>query len=86
MTGLDGLGTHRARAMLRAVADGRAELVCGCEPDLLVDGLCCCDQFTAHLLARDGLIRPVVPGAVGERVRAEITAAGHAALTGEVAA
>ncbi|MGH3931399.1 MAG: hypothetical protein ACRDTF_15680, partial [Pseudonocardiaceae bacterium] len=44
--------TGRVRAMLRAVSDGRGELVCSCEPDLLIDGLGCCDQFTAHRLAR----------------------------------
>lgn len=72
--------TGRGLAMLRAVSDGRAELVCSCEPDLLIDGLGCCDQFTAHRLAGAGLIRPVVRGAVGERVRAELTVAGRALL------
>lgn len=72
--------TRRVLAMLRAVSDGRAELVCSCEPDLLIDGLGCCDQYTAHRLARAGLIRPVVRGAVGERVRAELTLAGQAVL------
>jgi hypothetical protein len=71
----------RARAMLRAVSAGRGELVCSCEPDLLIDGLGCCDQFTAHRLARAGLIRPVVRGAIGERVRAELTVAGRAVLS-----
>ncbi|MGH3797357.1 MAG: hypothetical protein ACRDSP_21000 [Pseudonocardiaceae bacterium] len=67
--------------MLRAVSDGRGELVCSCEPDLLIDGLGCCDQFTAHRLARAGLIRPAIRGAVGQRVRAELTLAGRTALT-----
>ncbi len=71
----------RALAMLRAVSDGRGELVCSCEPDLLIDGLGCCDQFTAHRLARAGLIRPAIRGAVGQRVRAELTLAGRTALT-----
>lgn len=71
----------RVLAMLRAVAAGRAELTCSCEPDLFIDGLCCCDQYTAHQLARGGLIRPNAPGMVGQRVRAELTAAGHAVLT-----
>ncbi len=71
----------RALAMLRAVSDGRAELVCSCEPDLVIDGLGCCDQYTAHRLAGAGLIRPVIRGAVGQRVRAELTGAGHAVLT-----
>jgi hypothetical protein len=67
--------------MLRAVSDGRAELICSCEPDLFIDGLGCCDQYTAHLLARDGLIRPAISGAIGDRVRAELTVAGRAVLT-----
>ena len=52
----------RDRAILRAVAVGRAELVCGCVPHLLVDGLHVCDQDT-HALA--GLIAPAIPGRVG---------------------
>jgi hypothetical protein len=73
--------TGRGLAMLRAVSDGRAELVCSCEPDLFIDGLGCCDQYTAHRLARAGLIRPASSGAVGERVPAELTGAGRAVLT-----
>ena len=72
--------TCRAVAMLRAVCAGRAELICGCEPDLLIDGRCCCDQYTAHHLATSGLIRPAVAGAVGQRVPAELTDAGRVAL------
>lgn len=75
-----------ATSMLRAVAAGRGELVCGCEPDLLVDGLPCCDQFTAHRLTSAGLIRPAVQATVGQRVRAELTTAGQAALIQGVAA
>ena len=71
----------RDRALLRAVAAGRAELIGGCEPDLLIDGLCCCDQYAAHRLARAGLIRPAAPAAIGQRVPAELTAAGAAALS-----
>lgn len=72
---------RRALAMLRAVLDGRGELVCSCEPDLYVDGLGCCDQYTAHHLSEWGLIRPAIPGSIGQRVRAELTTAGRAALT-----
>lgn len=72
--------TARVLAILRAVAAGRAELTWSCEPDLFIDGLCCCDQYTAHLLAHGGLIRPRTPGMIGQRVRAELTAAGHAVL------
>jgi hypothetical protein len=79
---------RRALAMLRAVGAGRAELTCSCEPDLRVDGLPCCDQATAHDLARAGLIRPaggpVV--AVGQWTRAELTSDGRLALAGTAAA
>ncbi len=39
--------TGRDRAILRAVARGDAELACGAEPDLFLDGRCCCDQLAA---------------------------------------
>ena len=47
---------HRAIAMLRAVAAGRAELTDSREPDLRVDGLPCCDQAMAHDLVHAGLM------------------------------
>lgn len=72
--------TSRARAILRAVAHGRAEMTCSCEPDLFIDGLHCCDQSTAHALVHAGLIRQDRPGLVGNRVPARITTAGLAAL------
>jgi hypothetical protein len=77
--------TRRDLAILKAVANGRAELVYGAEPDLLLDGRCCCDQVAAHRLARAGLIAPaeLVPGVlagVGQRVPARLTAAGTAQL------
>lgn len=74
--------SRRAIAMLKAVADGRAELRCSCEPDLRVDGLSCCDQNTAHDLARAGLIRATTPVAPGRWAPAELTDAGHRALGG----
>jgi hypothetical protein len=74
--------TPRDRAILKAVAAGRAELVCGAEPDLLLDGRCCCDQVAAHRLARAGLIAPLVLARVGQRVPAGLTAAGTAQLAG----
>jgi hypothetical protein len=70
----------RALAILRAVAIGRAEITCSSEPDLFVDGLPCCDQYTAHDLAHRALIVPVRPGRLGQRVRARLTPAGAAAL------
>lgn len=72
--------TARDRAILRAVAVGRAQLVCGCEPDLIVDGCWCCDQTAAHALARDGLIAPHIPGRPGTTVLAVLTDAGRQAL------
>ncbi|MCR6490261.1 hypothetical protein M8542_46385 [Amycolatopsis sp. OK19-0408] len=72
--------SRRAIAMLKAVADGRAELRCSCEPDLRVDGLSCCDQTTAHDLARAGLIRAATLVAPGRWAPAELTDAGHRAL------
>ncbi|MET9627601.1 hypothetical protein ABZX92_09065 [Lentzea sp. NPDC006480] len=45
--------THRDRAVLRAVADGRCEIS---GSSLLVDGLCCADQFAGLRLRTAGLI------------------------------
>lgn len=72
--------THRDRAILRAVAAGTAELLGGSQPDLLVDGRCCCDQVAARRLAHAGLIAAVAPAGVGQRVPARLTAAGHQEL------
>jgi hypothetical protein len=72
-------------AMLRAVAAGRAQMSCSCEPDLFIDGFACCDQMTAHALAHGGYLRPAVDTATG-RVPAELTDAGRAALEITVAA
>lgn len=49
--------SYRALAMLRAVAQGRAEITVSLEPDLYVDGLPCSDQSAAHRLAHAGLLR-----------------------------
>ncbi|OZM72323.1 hypothetical protein CFN78_15040 [Amycolatopsis antarctica] len=78
--------SHRAMALLRAVAAQRVHMSCSCEPDLFIDGVACCDQMTAHELARNGFIRPTVIGVVGKRVPAELTDAGRAALTERPAA
>lgn len=67
--------SYRAKAMLRAVAEGRAVLSSSCEPDLFIDGVYCCDQMTAHALAHGGYL---TVGADG--VTAELTVAGRAAL------
>ncbi|MGH9290832.1 MAG: hypothetical protein ACRD0V_21470 [Acidimicrobiales bacterium] len=76
--------TARDRSILRAVSVGRAELVCGCEPDLLIDGCWCADQHAAHQLARGGLIAPHIPGRPGMRVLAILTDAGRRELAGAV--
>lgn len=69
----------RARAMLRAIAAGRGTLRCGREPDLYIDGVPCCDQFSAHELVHDGLVA-ATSGPFGQFVPAALTAAGSAAL------
>lgn len=71
---------RRERATLETVGLGRAEMRCSHEPDLFIDGLACCDQFTAHRLARLALIAPLRTGRPGERVRALLTAAARAAI------
>lgn len=76
----------RETALLRAVAAGRCELVCGCEPDLLIDGRWCGDQSAAHNLATAGLIGPAEPVGPGERITAIVTDAGRALLETTVAA
>lgn len=71
---------NRAASMLRAVVAGRAQISCSSEPDLFIDNVPCCDQYTAHMLAHAGLIEPAVDGGVGQLVPAQLTAAGEAAL------
>ena len=70
----------RDRAILRAVAAGGAELQLGSEPDLFLDGRCCCDQPAAHHLFRTGLITAAALGRIGQRVAAILTPAGKQAL------
>ncbi len=71
----------RAKAVLRAVAAGRAEVTGGTEPDLYVDGLPCCDRMVTHDLVYAGLLRPARPARFGQRVNAELTEDGRAALS-----
>jgi hypothetical protein len=56
----------------------------GCEPDLFVDGLACCDQSAAHHLAHAGLVRAIGPAKRGHRVLAELTIAGRVALENDL--
>jgi hypothetical protein len=72
----------RDRAILRAVAAGGAELQLGSEPDLFLDGRCCCDQTAAHLLFRAGYIAAATLGLVGQRVPAALTPSGRDAIDG----
>lgn len=71
---------NRERATLRAVGLGRAEITCSAVPDLFIDGLACCDQFTAHRLAQLRLVMPKRTGRRGERVPALLTETARAAL------
>ncbi len=68
--------SHRDQAILRAVASGGAELLVSSEPDLFFDGRCCSDQRAAHRLVHAGLIAPSSAAASGQRVPAQLTAAG----------
>ncbi|ACU40448.1 hypothetical protein KCV87_22730 [Actinosynnema pretiosum subsp. pretiosum] len=70
----------RVRAMLRAVAAGRAELSGGGEPDLYVDGLPCSDRAAIHDLVHLGLVRALAAVRLDERAGAELTEAGRAAI------
>lgn len=72
--------SHRAIAMLRATAAGRAELTCSCEPDLRVDSLPCCDQVTARFLFHSGLVQRAAGGTTGQWMTARLTPAGENAL------
>jgi hypothetical protein len=63
--------------LLRDVRAGRAEVVCGCVPHLLVDGLHVCDLDAPALV---GLVAPAIPGTVGMQVLARLTDAGLEAL------
>jgi hypothetical protein len=72
--------SSRALSILRAVEAGRVGLACSREPDLFIDGVALCDQFTGHLLTHDGLIAPVRAGLIGERVPVVLTEAGRMAL------
>jgi hypothetical protein len=68
-------------AILRAVAAGRVEITCSCEPNLFVDGLVFCDQYAARLLVHNDLIQQATPGLVGRRVPARLTAAAYSAIS-----
>ncbi len=68
--------SHRDRSVLRAVDAGRCEVSGTGTVLLVVDGVCCCDQFLGRRLVLAGLIAS--PGPVPAPAR--LTASGHAAL------
>jgi len=48
--------SHRDRAVLRAVAAGRCQISDDFGVQLVIDGVCCCDQFVGTRLSQAGLI------------------------------
>jgi len=48
--------SHRDRAVLRAVAAGRCQISGDIGVQLVIDGVCCCDQSVGARLSRAGLI------------------------------
>lgn len=75
---------RRERATLLAAAAGRIEMTCNGEPALVVDGVCLCDQATAHGFVHAGLLAPRTAGQLGARVMAVLTDAGRVALRNAV--
>lgn len=71
--------TARHRSMLRAVADGRGQLVVNRHASLAVDGLWC-DFSAACDLVDNGLIRPAFPAPAGTTTPAVLTSTGAATL------
>lgn len=67
--------TPRHKAILLAVAQGRAKVAASGHPDLTVDGRWCDHAATADLL-RAGLLRPARLARVGELVPAKLTEQG----------
>lgn len=74
--------THRDGAILRAIRAGTGELTVGVNPDLYLDGRCCCDQLAARRLAHAGLITTTGPCRAGYRAPARLTSAGYRVLAG----
>jgi len=71
--------TARHRAMLQAVAEGRAELLGGRVPSLSVDGLWCDFTATNDLYAA-GLVAAASRSGAGARVPAVLTSTGRQVL------
>jgi len=51
--------SHRDRAVLRAVDEGRCQTSGGAGATLVIDGLGCCDQLVGPRLIRAGLIMAI---------------------------
>jgi hypothetical protein len=68
--------SKRDRAVLRAIAAGRCQVSGGCGTTLLIDGLCCADQFAGARLTGAGLI--AAPGSASGPAR--LTPAAEALL------
>ncbi|MBB3666282.1 hypothetical protein FB384_005243 [Prauserella sediminis] len=68
--------SHRTRAILRAISQGRVQVTLSCEPDVFIDGLAFSDQAAARALVHAGLLRASRPGRIGERGPATLTDAG----------
>ena len=66
---------ERARWVLRAIADGRGQIVVNRHANLAVDGLWC-DFAAACDLVDNGLIRPAWPAPSGTTAPAELTTIG----------
>ena len=75
----DGGLTARDRALLRAVAAGRCDLVVGAAPEFRVDGRWYCDQSRAHDLIAAGLLAALRTSG-RERGPAALTVAGRHAI------
>jgi hypothetical protein len=71
--------TARHKAILLAVAQGRAKVAASGHPDLTIDGRWCDHGATADLL-RAGLLRPTRLATVSELVPAKLTEQGHSML------
>jgi hypothetical protein len=70
---------QRHLALLRAVATDHAEISCSREPDLVVDGLPCCDHMAAGQFVHAGLLVHC-PERSGARVPTQLTTAGRTLL------
>ena len=71
--------TARNRALLRAVATGRCDLVGGVASEIRVDGRWYCDQARAHVLVAAGLLTALRTSGK-ERGPAQLTMARRRAL------